>query len=211
MVSVYVKAAIATFLVFLLGMFMVRSIDEQRIAGLNSEVEKVSMDAESARLFLLYMQLEGDSDICPALLAYTGKQAARTFELASSLQEAERNNVLGSYSEVHRHYDLANLELYLYYEQARKKCPGSLQQSVLYFYEIGDGCTQCGVQEAVLNKVRDDCGVRIFAFPSNSDEAMVNALVSKYGIKQTPSVVAANSTLPGLQDADSVKRAIGCS
>jgi hypothetical protein len=211
MVSIYIKAALATFAIFLVGMFMIRSIDEQRIDALNAEVGKVSMEAESSRLFFMYLQTLGESsDVCPALIDYTKKQAAKTFELASALQEAEVNNVLGSYTDVHRRYDLANIELYLYYEQARTRCPGSFKQPVLYFYEIGQSCAECGVQGQVLNKVRDDCGVRVFAFPSNSQETMINALVLRYGITKAPSVVAGDQTLSGLHDVESVKRIIGC-
>lgn len=210
MVSVYIKAAVVTFAVFVIGMLVVRSIDEQRIAGLSAEVDKVSMEAESARLLFIYLQTVEGEEVCPVLIEYTHRQAARTFELAASLQEAEKNNVLGSYSDVHRRYDLANLELYLYYEQARERCPGSLNQPVLYFYEIGEGCPDCRVQEAVLNSVRDECGARIFAFPSNSDEGMINVLASKYGVTRAPAVVVGNGALLGLHDAASIKRALGC-
>jgi hypothetical protein len=212
--NIYLKAAIITLGIFLVGMYAIKSVDEQRISSLRSDIESSVMDAEATRLLFLYKDLSNDTNstaFCSALDAMAKQQIERTFKLATALSLAQNNNVLGDYETLKRQYYLTNFELYMYQKQLERYCGAKSFEPVLYFYSLKP-CPQCIVQGQVLDRVVSECpNVRVFAFPSDYPEPVLTALLSRYGVTSVPTIIVAEQyKLEGPQEKEKIKELAGC-
>lgn len=213
MVSVYVKALVITLVLFIGNFFFVKYLDDSRADALRLQVASMEEEIQSSNALLLYSQVFGDSGnkLCPLLSAETGKQQARLTSLFSQLQEASAANVFADTASIKRRFVIANMQLWLYLQQVGKLCGGSDISPIVYFYNDKGECVECRAQEQVLNGVVSDCaGVRVFAFPFDSNITTVAALQKRYGVTAVPSLIINGTLMAGLQSRDSVVARTGC-
>ncbi|MFA6214641.1 MAG: hypothetical protein WC717_05190 [Candidatus Micrarchaeia archaeon] len=204
MANVYLKAALLTLSVALVGFFLVSQIDAVRANELKGDVEGLLLQSESERLLFLYAQTMDNSS--EALCAYLQKSAQaksdKAFALSQRIQYYEKGNLLdANYDRIRDQYYLANAGLYLNMRSAEKYCGSSPYTTVLYFYRISPDCPNCRAQGGVLDGMRADYPMlRVFAFPIDTDNPVVNAFVERHGIADAPSLVVDDRVvLRGLQ------------
>lgn len=212
MVSVYVKALIITIVIFVGNFFFIKYLDDSAAADLNAQLEKADEEIQSASVLLLYSQAFNNSpEICPLLEKQTNEQVNRLYDLFNQLQEVSNANVFTDTTRIKNRFILSNAELFLYATQLKKTCGSSGMDPVLYFYPDKQDCIECRGQAQILDKLRDDCkNIRIFAFPTDLNIGIVDALKQRYSISQTPSIVVADKTFGGITSREQILELVPC-
>ncbi len=202
MVSVYVKAAVITLVLFVGNFFLVKYIDESRAADIASKLDEIEYEMQNERTLLLYAQTVNSSsaqNLCPALEARTRDQINRIYDVLARMQQASAANVLSDIEKIKRRYVLMNSELWLYVAQLNKLCGATGIFPILYFYPDRQDCLECRAQADVLNAVRDECkNIRIFAFPTDMDIGIVEVIKRQYSVNSTPTIVVNETVFRGL-------------
>ncbi len=214
MVSVYVKAAVIAVLIFAANAVVVKYLDDSRNAELTARLAEIEEETQSSRIVLLYMQILGEEEketACPALEQKTSEQITKALELVYKLQQANQENLLANLEQTKRKYILTNTELYLHVIQLKQTCKNADITPVIYFYPDKTDCFECKVQAGILDSIVAKCkNVRVFAFPSDIKIGLTDALLTRYKITRTPSVVANEVTLGGLHKEEDVMKLISC-
>ncbi|MEM4255257.1 MAG: hypothetical protein QXR53_02920 [Candidatus Norongarragalinales archaeon] len=213
MVSVYVKALVITLVLFTGNYFFVKYLDDSRAQDLQARVADLEEEMQSARTLLLYTQTYNNSlEACPALEETARSQINKLYDLFNQLQATESSAVLADTSRTKRRFILANSELWLYLQQLQNVCGSSGTIPIMYFYPDTQDCVECRAQAQILNSVRDECkNVRVFAFPTDLDIGVVNAIKSRYAITQTPSIVIKEKAYAGIIPKESILAQVECS
>ena len=90
-------------------------------------------------------------------------------------------------------------------------CADAKMEPVLYFYPDRQDCVECRAQAQVLNEVRDSCtNIRIFAFPTDLDIGVVDALKVRYNIDRTPAIVVNEQTYYGITSREKLLSLVPC-
>ncbi|VVB67796.1 Uncharacterised protein [Candidatus Norongarragalina meridionalis] len=212
MVSVYVKAFVITAVLFIGNFFFVKYLDDSRGAQLRAEMSDIEEQVQSSSTLLLYSQTFNDSaELCPILQQETEKQVGTLYRLFGELQTASEANVFTDTASIKSRFVLTNVQLWLYLQQLEKACGGTDVVSVLYFYPDKRDCLECRAQAQVLNDVTARCAhVRVFAFPTDTDVPVLQAIKAKYGVTREPTLVINDKRFDGLTAKDAVMAETGC-
>ena len=193
MASVYLKAALITFAVLLIGFFFIGQLDSLRANELRSSVDDLALQSETERLLFLYAQTTGNStkELCTYLSGSSRQREDKAFALSQKIQYYEKGNLLnGEYDRIRNQYYLANAGLYLNLLAAKRYCGSVPYTTILFFYRISPDCPECRAQGGVLDSMRAGYpSMRVFAFPLDADNPVVKALMQRHEIKEAPSLV----------------------
>jgi len=214
MVSLYLKAGVLTLMLFLLGMYSIKYFDEQRMAKLEGDLGDVSKDIQETKQLMLYMQVfggENDTSLCPIIGKRMQRQMAKTYELATLMQQYQDANILSNYERVKENYLMANSELFLYSVQEKAICEREDIPTILFFYDDREKCEDCIVQGQILDDVRRECAnARVFAFPAQSDLDVVQVLAARYNVTGAPSMVVNEEKMEGVVAGEEIIGKISC-
>ena len=214
MSNTYLKAALITAALALLGFFFISQLDAMRTSELKGAVGELAMQAESERQMFLYWQLvgNGSGEMCSYFSSETGRRASATYDLTQKIAAYEKSNVLGSeYDSIRRQYYISNAGLYINLLAAKKYCGGSPYKTILFFYRIGDDCPECRAQGGVLDGLQSGrSDIRVFAFPIDSGNPVVDMLANRSKVTSVPAVVIGDGKpLFGLVGQDELERLVG--
>lgn len=188
----FLKAALLTLMVVALAFVLMSFVDNAREKELAKSVESVLADAQSETVLREYARVMARSpqEQCPYLLSLRQKQLDKTYSLALKLQDYERSNVLNEeYEQLKVSYFLGLSSMYVSGFEMRTSC-GVSEVPLVLFYSEKERCQECVAQNLVLENVAKRCsGVRIYAFPYDSDMETVKIISDRYGIKGVPSIV----------------------
>lgn len=212
MVSIYVKALIITLVIFIGNFFFVKYIDDSRATDLQRQLQSSDDELQSSRLLLLYMQsFNSTPEICPLLENRTAAQVNRLYTLLRDLQYTSSANTFADTSELKTRYIISNAELLLYAMQMKNTCANAQMEPVLYFYPDKQDCVECRAQAQILDDARDSCtNIRIFAFPTDLDISVVDALKARYKIDRTPAIVVNEQTYYGITSQEKLLSLVPC-
>ena len=213
MASPYLKAALLTLALTMLGFFFISQLDSMRANELRNEISALAAQSESERLLFLYSQVMDNStvELCTYLSGAEQRQAGKAYELMRKIQYYEQSNVVNAdYDRIREQYYLSNAGLYINMLAAKKNCGSSGYTTMLFFYRIKPDCPECRVQGGVLDNLRASRPeLRVFAFPLDSNVPVVGALVARHNISQAPSLVIDDSiVLSGLQSEEQANAAL---
>ncbi|MBN2127773.1 MAG: hypothetical protein JW703_05325 [Candidatus Diapherotrites archaeon] len=210
--NLYLKAAIITLFIFLIGMFLVQQMDLMRFNSLQDKVESEVMEVNETKLLFLFTQIFDDAspEMCLLLEKRIDLQAEKTYSMVLELEESKNNSLLINYDLLKKKYFLKNAELFLYLKQAEKLCTETKTKPILYFYPDKSDCPDCFVQAKILDKIRDECNARIFAFPTDLDIEIISLIKAEYNVNEAPSLVVNNESFDGIQSEEKLKELIQC-
>lgn len=199
MASPYLKAALITAAIVLLGFFFISTLDELRAQELRQSVEELTGESESDRLLLLYSQVMENSsaELCGYVTSTTQSKADAAWRLAEKISFYEQGNMFNSeYARIRNQYYAANAALYLNLQAANKYCGGGNYTTVLFFYRIEPDCPECRAQGGALDNLRAQrSDLRVFAFPLDSGQKIVDVFASRHAITYAPSLVINDSAV----------------
>jgi len=193
MASLYLKAALLTAAIALLGFFFISQLDAMRTNEIKSAVDELVLQTESERQMFLYWQVLGNSsdELCSYFSDTTGKRAERTYDLSQKISYYEKSNIMSQeYEMLKNQYYVSNAGLYLNLMAAEKYCEGSPYTKVLFFYRVNEDCPECMTQGGVLDNLRAAYpNLRVFAFPYDTNQELVKMLVKRHSITSAPALV----------------------
>ncbi len=194
------KAFLATLIVFSLGLAMGWWLDQTRYAVAQSELEDLKIQADEARVSLLYFQSFKDSpSFCENYEAELKAQLERVGALGERLEALQNANKLDtSFYKIKKQYSLFNAEFWMHVRNYNEYC-GSPITTILYFYPENGECTECALQAAELNAVKRECPDKawVFALPVDLGIGVVSALQNQYGANKVPAVVVDDRAFQG--------------
>jgi hypothetical protein len=210
----YLMAFILSILFALAAFFVLSTIDGGQVNELAKQVEQDTLDAESARLSLLFidsLSAADQAEACRALEENANQQVNRTYGLFTALEQAKTTLFFGDLDTLRDKYFLSNASLYLNFKQLNRQCTSN-NDLVLYFYQADAPCPDCWVQGTVLDELRNECpAVKTFAFPTESRLPFVQLLKKTFGVEETPTlVVNEEQVFPGLTAKEQLKTIVAC-
>lgn len=211
MASPYLKAALITIAIAALGFFFISQLDAMRAEELQRNANELLMEAQTERLLYTYSQVFGNStsELCDYSYGRASAREGRVYDLAEKIRYYEKSNVVNpEYDRIRDQYYLANAELYLNARAAVKYCGASPYSTVLFFYKAKGDCPECRAQGELLDRVvADNRGVRVFAFPIDTDREFINVFVNRHGISEAPSIVIDDRVvLRGLHEQEEIEK-----
>jgi hypothetical protein len=214
MANLYLKAALLTVAITMVGFFFIFQLDASRASELRSSVDELALQSETERLLFLYTQtLNGSgSELCAYLSKSAQQREDKAFALSQKIQYYEKGNLLNSdYDRIRNQYYLANAGLYLNLLAAKKYCGSAPYTTVVFFYRISPDCPECRAQGGVLDELRKkEPTLRVFAFPLDTDNPVVLAFAERHGITSAPTLIVDDSVvLRGLQNEEEIGAYIG--
>ena len=208
MASVYVKALVITAIVFALGLSLGWYLDWTRAQAAQNELDSLRLQAEEARVGMVFFEtFKSDPQFCSVFGSEMSAQLRRVGLLGEQLETLrEANKLDASYYSLKRQYVLFNTELWLRSENLKKLC-GSATTTILYFYPENGDCPNCGSQANELLQLKRSCpeSVWLFALPTDLDVTVVEMLVQRFGVAQTPSLVVDGQTFGGMHAATELR------
>ena len=212
MVSRYFKALILTIVVLFVGLGAISFLDNNRISGISSTIEKNSLDLQESQQLFLYDSLFDDISICNALEKKIDSGKDKASGILAELENAQRNSLFsGDISLLKRKFLLQNIELYLLIQKSVLDCGSENVEPILYFFPDKEYCLDCASQAKVLDSVVAKCdNVRVFAFPHDLDVPVINLLIEKYSVTSYPSIVIKGVKYSGIQKEEAILSKISC-
>jgi len=118
MVNKYLKALILTIVLLALGLWLMNSIEERRIAAVARELEELSLDADQTQQLLFYETVFGsNAEICPVLSGLIGAQEEKTKDVLAKFEAVNASGASLDVRTLRRKYLNENVRLYLFVEK----------------------------------------------------------------------------------------------
>jgi len=209
--NIYVKAFLITVLVFIFGLFVGLNIERFMLSNLEKRSSSVESSIRDIELELLYFQGLGEKDSCTFLKEVVRKTNNMLDVMADQLGSYNENDILftsGQIADVKATYTSLLIKDWILQDRIKKEC-NSTVVSVLFFYSTKD-CDDCVVQGDVLTLLKDMFKDRLMVFPLDVDvdSDMIGILMSKFGVKSTPSLVVNGRLYSGIMQKDRLKSII---
>jgi hypothetical protein len=213
MAHTYLKAALITLALTLLGFFFISQIDAMRANEIRNGVDELVFESDTERMLALYAQVMDNSstELCVYASATSESRAAQAYSLLEKINYYEKSNVVNAdYERIKSRYYLSNALLYLNMRAQEKYCGESPYTTVLFFYRVKVDCPECRAQGGVLDSLRQKHPqLRVFAFPTDSGLGFIDAFIKRHGITQAPSLVIDDAlVLEGLKSESEVESSL---
>jgi len=208
--SPYMKAALLTLAIALLGFFFITQLDSMRANELRAAVDDLQLQSDSERLLYLYSQVMSNNtaELCTYVSDTAKSKASKAYALSEKIRYYEQSNIVNSdYEKIKGQYYLANAALYLNMRAMEKYCGSTPYKTVLFFYKVKEDCPSCRAQGGVLDALRKDHPeMQVFAFPNDTDYEFVNVFLRRHKINEVPALVIDDKVvLVGLSDTAAVE------
>ncbi len=213
MVSVYVKGLALGAVLLIASMAALWILDQQRTSILSKEIQDMTWEIEDSRLYLSYLN-SLDEDTCKVMKNRVIQQVDNSEELAKKIDTYKNANMFSEdYYAIKKTFIYKNFELFLNFKQLKTTC-GEDVNHILYFYAENDPdqsiCPDCGVQAAILDKLRNDCeNTWVFALPYNGYIDLVNVVRDQHNVNSLAVVVNGKAHY-GLTEAETIESEISC-
>jgi len=203
--SPYLKAALLTLAIALIGFFFISQLDSLRVNELRNSVNALSYQSESERFLFTYSQVMGGgaNELCGYVSKTTQIKEDKAYALSEKIRYYEQSNIVNAeYETIKDEYYLSNAALYLNMRSTAKYCGSSPYTTILFFYRVKQDCPECRAQGGVLDNLRKKYpNMRVFAFPNDTDHEFINVFLRRHNVTAVPSLVIDDSTvLQGLTD-----------
>ena len=189
---VFLQALAITIVVFLIGMYVGISLEENRL----SEVNDYYIDSEVSLLDVLALDsLIGSSDVsCSDLMDANSELLDRVYYEALVLEDYEKSGrVTNNLESFHKKYDVLRTHLWINAIKIKDLC-GEFN-TVVYLYngsveDLGIRAEE-NVWSKVLRDLKDEEADNVLLIPLDvgSDLVSLNSLIKDYGIERYPSAV----------------------
>ena len=206
--NVYFKALVLTAIIFVLGLSLGWYFDWTRSNAVRGELEDLKIQADEARVAMVFFEtFKSDPQFCGVYATEMNAQLQRIGALGLKLESLREANKLDeSYYALKQQYVLFNTELWLRSENLKKLCSSTVT-TILYFYPENKECESCVAQANELLQLKRSCpeSVWLFALPTDLNVTVVDMLVQRFGVVQTPSLVVDGQTFGGMHAATELR------
>jgi hypothetical protein len=196
--NVFLKAAIITAAVFLIGIYVGFVLDSMRVEEVKSRITEIDNLWNDVRLLQSYIQkFSNRTDYCEFLLDENLKVGDKIYEEGLKVEEYENTNRFASNLILEKtRYALLDLQFWINSIDLKKLCNGNYS-TVIYFYSQYDRTPDQNFQDRVLWDLKQECGPKIIyiTFPADMDISTIEVVKNIYGIETIPSILINEKTL----------------
>ncbi|MBN2203373.1 MAG: hypothetical protein JW700_04280 [Candidatus Aenigmarchaeota archaeon] len=198
MKNVFLKTAIITIAVFVIGMYCGFVLDSMRVAEVESRLTEIDNLWNDVRLMQSYIEkFSNNSEYCNFMLEENLKIGDKIYEEGLLVEEYKDSNRFGSlFVTEKQRYALLDLQFWLNSIELKKVCNGNYS-TVIYFYSQNIQNAEQKFQDMVLWDLKQRCGPKIIyiTFPSDMDITTIEIIKNIYNIEKIPSVLIDESIL----------------
>jgi hypothetical protein len=198
MKRVFLKSAIITAAVFLIGLYLGFALDNLKVEEINGRITQIDNLWNDVRLMQSYIQkLSNSTDYCSFLLDENLKVGDRIYDEGLKVEEYEDSNRFASLFIVEKErYALLDLQFWLNSIDLKELCDGNYS-TVIYFYSQYNNTPEQNFQDRVLWDLKQECGPKIIyiTFPVDINVATIDVIKKIYNIEKVPSVLINEKTL----------------
>jgi len=209
--NIYLIAAVITTLVFVIIFFMVKMDENSKINELSGQIQELYEEQQANKILSRYFD-KTDSNSCAIYEKQVSKQLTRIYTLFSQLEKIKDTTFTISDNGIKRQYLITSMSLWLDLRDSAKYCNLNIKP-LLLFLPDEKNCVKCDAMIEQLEVLKQDCeNVRVFAFPSKSEEfEFVTLLEKDYNVSSFPAIVANNNVYYEIVDNEKIKKDINCS
>lgn len=210
-VWMYLGAFVISLLIFAVGMFAGKMIDNAKISELQDELNSVSRKLESMQL-LIMSENASNSNFCPVY-------ATQLTELDSDIEKfgykltflEDVQHVTDT--DLKRKYFALEGEAYLLSQKNKAVCNDSSVLLINFYSNRENACSDCRKEGDEVLKARDSLAsrgikVKLFSFDGDLGSPIALAFKTQYGVRTYPSLVIDEKTYSGYRDSSEIERLV---
>lgn len=192
MKNIFVKTAIITIAVFVIGMYFGSVLDNMRVEEIKGRITQIDNLWNDVRLMQSYIQKSSNStDYCDFLLDENLRVGDKIYQEGLKVEEYENSNRFASSLVMEKErYALLDLQFWLNSIELKSLCNGNYS-TVTYFYSQYSRTAEQKFQDRVLWDLKQKCGPNIIyiTFPADMDISTIEVVKNIYGIDKIPSIL----------------------
>jgi hypothetical protein len=198
MKNVFLKAAIITAAVFIIGIYVGFVLDSMRVEDVKERITEIDNLWNDVRLMQSYIQkFSNRTDYCGFLLQENLKVGDKIYDEGLKVEEYENTNRFASDLIIEKtRYALLDLQFWINSIDLKEQCNGNYS-TVIYFYSQYNRTPEQNFQDRVLWDLKQKCGSKIIyiTFPADIGITTIEVIENIYGIESVPSILINEETL----------------
>lgn len=198
MKNVFLKAAIITAAVFIIGVYVGFVLDSMRVEDVKESITEIDNLWNDVRLMQSYIQkFSNRTDYCGFLLDENLKVGDKIYDEGLKVEEYENTNRFASDLIIEKtRYALLDLQFWINSVDLKNLCDGNYS-TVIYFYSQYNVTPEQNFQDRVLWDLKQECGPKIIyiTFPADIGITTIEVIKNIYGIESVPSILINEETL----------------
>jgi hypothetical protein len=198
MKNVFLKAAIITAAVFIIGIYVGFVLDSMRVEDVKERITEIDNLWNDVRLMQSYIQkFSNRTDYCGFLLQENLKVGDKIYDEGLKVEEYENTNRFASDLIIEKtRYALLDLQFWINSIDLKEQCNGNYS-TVIYFYSQYNRTPEQNFQDRVLWDLKQKCGSKIIyiTFPADIGITTIEVIKNIYGIESVPSILINEETL----------------
>lgn len=200
----YIIVFAITTIIFIAGLFVGSLLSTEKLTNVRNLQD--SLRSDTLDLEVLYAVLEKD----PCAFINTSSLTEQLYDIGIKLDYME--GILGKNDEqvlrLKKYYSLLQIRQWLFEGRALAECEQDTH-TLLYFYDNEPGvCDSCQEQGFILSYLREEYGISIYSFDVHTDSQALDAIMSRYEVVETPTIVFDDEVLVGFQTTRSLEERI---
>jgi hypothetical protein len=192
MKNIFLKTAIITAIVFLIGMYFGIVFDSMRVEEVKGGVTQIDNLWNDARLMQSYIEkLSNRTDYCDFLLEENMRIGDSIYEEGLRVEAYENSNRFSSlFINEKKRYALLDLQFWLNSIDLKNVCLGNYS-TVVYFYSQNQKTAEQTFQDKALWDLKQKCGPNIIyiTFPADMDISTIEVIKNVYNITSIPAIL----------------------
>lgn len=215
MTNIFLKTALLTILVFIIGFYLGIFFDNLRLEEIRSRLTEIDNLWNDARLLQSYIQKFSNNitPYCDFLLEENLKAGDKIYQEGIRIEEYEKINRFATFFILEKkRYALLDLQFWINSVELKKLCNANYS-TIIYFYSQYNKPPEQLFQDMVLWDLKQKCGNKIIyiTFPVDMDISTIGVVKSIYNVTKTPSILINESILlPGPLTMGELEEYIKC-
>jgi len=211
--SVFLKAAIYTIIIFLLGVILGFVLEEQRVSSIEERYQDIELQWQDARIQSMYFQNLG-KDKCDQAINENIIFSDEVYELGKKIESYEEANTLtGEMLLEKKRHALFKTQFWLNNMVLKEKCnPNYI--NVVYFFKNNpniDEKQKQYTQSDILRKIKENHGhnVMLIPLPIDMNISMINIFKDQFEINIVPTIlINENIKLEDIKSYEEINKTI---
>jgi len=190
---IFIKAAIYTLVIFMLGILLGYILEEQRISSIEERYQDIELQWQDARIQSMYYQ-NIEQEECGLAIKENIIFSDEIYELGKKIDSYEDSNALtGEMTFEKKRHALLKTQFWLNNMVLKEKCNPDYINLVYFFRnepDIEEKQKQF-TQSDILREIKEDYGhqVMLIPLPIDMNVSMINIFIKQFEIEETPTIL----------------------
>ncbi len=210
---IFIKAAVYTLIVFMLGVLLGYVLEEQRTSYIEEKYQVLELKWQDARIQSMYFQ-NLDYDQCDLAIEGNLDFSDEIYELGKKIDDYEEVNALtGEMILEKKRHALLKTQFWLNSMILKDKCNSEFV-NVVYFFKNDPSIEEKQkqyTQSDVLREIKEKYGrgVMLIPLPIDSDISMIEIFKKQYDINEVPTIlINEENKLVGVHSFNEIEKAV---